>query len=92
VGLTAAGGFAGHVVSGHWDWRTSLILAVVVFTGSQIGARLLLSLDKKKMKKLFGWFLSGIAALMVIKNLPPGSFDWICQLTHDTQTWWNKQN
>jgi hypothetical protein len=27
VGTTAAGGLAGHVMSGHWDWRASLILA-----------------------------------------------------------------
>ncbi len=87
VGLTAAGGFAGHVVSGHWDWRTSLVLAVVVFAGSQIGARLSLSLDKKRMKKLFGWFLLGIAALMISNNLPPDILQRISQLIQETQIW-----
>ena len=67
VGLTAAGGFAGHVASGHWDWTTSLILAVAVFAGGQIGARKSLGLDKKKMEKGFGWFLLAIATLMVLK-------------------------
>ena len=70
VGLTAAGGFAGHMVAGHWDWKTSLILGVAVFIGGQIGARKALSIDKKKMKKLFGWFLLIIALLMVLKNMP----------------------
>ncbi len=70
VGLTAAGGFAGHLVAGHWDWKTSLILGVAVFIGGQIGARKALSIDKKKMKKLFGWFLLMIAGLMAFKNLP----------------------
>lgn len=69
VGMTAAGGFAGHVASGHWDWRTSLILAVAVFIGGQIGSRISVGLDKKKLKKGFGWFLMVIALLMTIKAL-----------------------
>lgn len=67
VGLTAVGGFLGHLVSGHWDWRTSLVLAVGVFVGAQIGARKALGIDKKKMEKAFGWFLFAIGALMVIR-------------------------
>jgi uncharacterized membrane protein YfcA len=67
VGLTAAGGFAGHVASGHWDWRTSLILAVVVFAGGQIGARMSIGVDRKKMKKGFGWFLFAVALVMCLK-------------------------
>jgi len=67
VGLTAAGGFAGHVASGHWDWKISLILAVAVFVGGQIGARISVGVNKRKMKVLFGYFLFAIAALMVGK-------------------------
>ncbi len=69
VGLTAAGGFAGHVASGHWDWRASLILAVAVFVGGQIGARVSIGVDRKKIKKGFGWFLFAIATLMCAKAL-----------------------
>jgi uncharacterized protein len=68
VGLTAAGGFAGHLAIGHWDWKTSMMLGLAVFIGGQIGARKALALDKKKMKKLFGWFLLCIALIMVLKN------------------------
>ncbi len=68
VGLTAIGGFAGHLVAGHWDWKTSLMLGLAVFIGGQIGARKALAIDKKKMKKMFGWFLLIIASLMIIKN------------------------
>ncbi len=67
VGITAAGGFAGHLASGHWDWRTSLVLAVAVFAGGQIGSRISLGLDKKKLKKGFGWFLLLIASLMIAR-------------------------
>lgn len=69
VGVTAAGGFAGHAAVGHWDWRTSLLLAIAVFIGAQIGARKAIGIDKKKMKKAFGWFLLAIATLMVGKAL-----------------------
>ena len=81
VGLTATGGFAGHLVAGHWDWKTSLILGVAVFIGGQIGARKALSIDKKKMKKLFGWFLLGIALLMVLKNSPSLSISSVIEFT-----------
>lgn len=69
VGLTASGGFAGHLLNGHWDWRISLILAVAVFVGGQIGSRLTVKLDKAKLKKGFGWFLLVIAATMIFKAL-----------------------
>jgi len=64
VGFTAASGFTGHVVNGHWDWRTSLVLAVTVFVGGQIGSRISVVLDTKKLKKGFGWFLLVVAAMM----------------------------
>jgi len=69
VGLTAAGGFAGHVASGHWDWRMSLVLAVAVFVGGQIGARISLGIDRNKIKTGFGWFLFAIALVMITKAL-----------------------
>ena len=55
---------AGHVTGGHWDWRTSLALALAVFVGGQIGSRISVGLDKNKLKKGFGWFLLAIAAMM----------------------------
>jgi uncharacterized membrane protein YfcA len=69
VGLTASGGFAGHLVTGHWDWRMSLILAAAVFVGGQIGSRLTLKVNKAMLKKVFGWFLLVIAGTMVLKAL-----------------------
>ena len=68
VGITALGGFSGHLVAGHWHWRLSLVLAVAVFLGGQIGARRALNLGRNRMKKVFGWFLLCIAVVMVAKN------------------------
>ena len=67
VGLTAAGGFAGHVAAGHWDWKTSLLLGVAVFAGGQIGARLSIGINKQKLQKGFGWFMVLVSLLMLIR-------------------------
>ncbi len=69
VGLTASGGFAGHLLHGCWDSKLSLVLAAAVFIGGQIGSRLTVRLDKRKLKVGFGWFLLVIAATMVFKAL-----------------------
>jgi len=66
VGLTAAGGFAGHVAVGHWNAKTSIILAVAVVIGAQVGARLSIGVDPDRLKKAFGWFLLAVAALMAV--------------------------
>ena len=75
IGVTASTGFAGHVMNGHWDWRMSLALAVAVFVGAQIGARFSLKINKETLKRVFGWFLVAIAAIMVLKGIGvfPGS-------------------
>jgi uncharacterized membrane protein YfcA len=67
IGLTAAAGFSGHVVSGHWDWRLSLLLAGVVFIGGQIGSRISVRLNRQKLKYGFGWFLLCVALLMICR-------------------------
>jgi uncharacterized membrane protein YfcA len=67
VGLTSAGGFTGHVISGHWDWKLSLILSIAVFIGGQIGARISIRANKQKLKVAFGWFLLAIAVSMLLK-------------------------
>jgi uncharacterized membrane protein YfcA len=69
VGLTAGGGFAGHLLSGHWDWRISLILAGAVFVGAQVGSRLTIKMDNTRLKKALGWFLVFIAVTMVFKAI-----------------------
>jgi len=69
VSLTAAGGLAGHLVSGHMDWPATLVLAVGVVAGAQIGSRMGVKLDKKKMKKGFGWFLFAMAAVITLREV-----------------------
>jgi uncharacterized protein len=69
VGITATTGFAGHAINGHWNWQLSLMFAVAVFVGAQIGARFSLNVNEKTLKKAFGYFLVAIAGIMVLKGL-----------------------
>ena len=69
VGVTAGGGFAGHVLRGHWNWKLSLVLAAAAFVGGQIGSRLTVKVPGRRLKVGFGWFLIVIAATMVIRAL-----------------------
>lgn len=69
VGVTALGGFSGHLMAGHWDWKMSLILAPGVFIGAWIGAHTMLKIEKKKLKFTFGIFVLLLAATLVTKIL-----------------------
>ncbi len=48
VGLTAAGGFAGHLTAGHWDWKTSLMLGIAVLSVDKSGPEKPCPLIKRK--------------------------------------------
>ncbi len=67
VGLTAASGFSGHLFAGHWDWRTSILLAVIVFLGARLGAQLSVQTDKRLIQRFFGLVLMTLAGLMVAR-------------------------
>jgi len=69
VGLTATGGFAGHLAAGHFDWRIALALVPAIFLGAQIGSRTSVKIDKSKMKTFFGYFLAVLAAFLAIRTV-----------------------
>jgi uncharacterized protein len=68
VGLTASGGFLGHLVAGHFDWKVALILMPGIFIGAQIGSRTSVKADKTKMKRFFGYVLAALAVFLIIRN------------------------
>jgi len=69
VGITSVGGFSGHFLAGHWDWKLSLILSPGVLVGAGLGARFMLGLEKAHLKKIFGIFMFLIAAGMILKMI-----------------------
>lgn len=72
VGITATGGFIGHASVGHWDWRTSLVAAMAVFFGAQIGSRLSVKENEEQLTTVLGWFLLLAAALIALRAAWPG--------------------
>lgn len=65
VGVTSLGGFTGHALKGHFDVERSLILALFVFIGGQIGSRWSIATDRKTLKKGCGLLLIIIALSML---------------------------
>ncbi len=68
VGLTATGGFFGHLAAGHFDWRIAVILVPGIFLGAQIGARTSVQVDKTKLKRFFGIALFVLAVFLVLRT------------------------
>ena len=67
VGITALFGFWGHFFAGHFELKTALILALVVFAGAQAGSRISIKVDKILLKKIYAIFLFLISAWMLMK-------------------------
>jgi len=66
AGITALFGFWGHYFAGHFEPKIALILALVVFTGAQVGSRTSIKVDKILLKKIYSIFLFLISALMMV--------------------------
>jgi len=67
AGLTAVAGFCGHLLAGHWDWRTSVLLAGGVFLGARLGAHVTTQIDKRRIQSIFGGILLILAGLMLVR-------------------------
>ncbi len=66
VGITALFGFWGHSFAGHFEPKISLILALVVFTGAQLGSRISIKVDKILLRRIYATFLFIISAWMMV--------------------------
>ena len=69
VAVTALSGLAGHAVNGQVDWRVGLVLAVAAVAGGLLGSRISISMNKARLKKVFGLIVWLIAIRMVIQLL-----------------------
>jgi uncharacterized membrane protein YfcA len=69
VGVTALGGFAGHLAQGHFDWRMALMLAPGVFAGAWLGAHTMLRIDRELLKKIFGIAMFLIASGLIVRMI-----------------------
>jgi uncharacterized membrane protein YfcA len=68
VGLTAAAGLLGHISAGGFDWTAALLLAIPVFIGGQIGSRLSIHSNARRLEKWFGVFVLLIAFISMLRT------------------------
>ena len=65
VGATALTGLVGHLLQGHLDLHLALPLSAGVLVGSQIGPRLSVKTDRRRLKKYFAFLMLAIAVWLV---------------------------
>jgi len=69
VAVTALSGLAGHAVSGQVDWHLGLVLAVVAVAGGLLGSKISISMNKARLKQMFGVIIWLIAVRMLVQLL-----------------------
>lgn len=69
VCLTGTFGFIGGAMAGRFTPSTGLLLAFSGFLGAQVGPRVMVRLDKNRLRQVFIVFLYIVAALMVYRGI-----------------------
>lgn len=69
VCLTGTFGFIGGAMAGRFTPSTGLLLAFSGFLGAQVGPRVMVRLDKNRLRQVFIVFLYIVAALMVYSGI-----------------------
>ena len=67
VAVTALFGLAGHALHGNVPWQSGAILAAAAVAGGLLGGRISLSVDKTRLKRLFGFVVLLIAARLLFR-------------------------
>lgn len=65
IGLTSLAGFLGHVSSGDVRWGYAAVGAAAVFLGGQLGARLVLHVPQKAVRRVFAVVLVALGCWIV---------------------------
>jgi uncharacterized membrane protein YfcA len=67
VGITALGGFTGHLIQGEFDWYTSCVLAVLAFVGARLGSQASVLINTKNLKRTCGVILLVVACTLLFQ-------------------------
>jgi hypothetical protein len=71
VAVTAFSGVAGHALHGQVEWQTGMILAIAAIIGGLVGSHISVSMNKVKLKKVFGVVVWIIAIRLLVQLLTP---------------------
>jgi len=67
VAVTAMFGLAGHVFNSQVNWHVGLALAVVAVAGGLLGSHISISMDKERLKRIFGVIVWLVAIRIVFQ-------------------------
>jgi uncharacterized protein len=65
IGITALTGFIGQFLRGHFDPHLTIVLALGVLLGSQIGPRLAIKIERGRLQKYFALLLVAISLWLI---------------------------
>jgi hypothetical protein len=71
ISMQSFAGLAGHLATEHIDWRLGGLVTAAAVVGALIGGRLVAFIDPAALRKLFGWFVLLMAALMLAEEVHP---------------------
>ena len=71
VTFSGTSSFVSHIATAAQpDWLLWILCAVSVFTGSQIGSRLMvMKLKPESVRLIFGGVLLGVAIILIVKDV-----------------------
>jgi uncharacterized membrane protein YfcA len=70
ITLQSTAGLLGHLHRVHIDWPLTLAITALAITGSLAGARLADRIPAQVLRTSFGWFLTAMAALVLVEQAP----------------------
>ena len=70
ITLQASAGLLGHLQHASIDWPLTLAMTALAIVGSLAGVRLAARVPAQLLRTSFGWFLIGMAALVLLDQAP----------------------
>jgi uncharacterized membrane protein YfcA len=71
ISMQSFAGLAGHLSSGHIDWRLAAFVTVAAVLGALIGGRLINFFNPATLRQAFGWFVLLMASLILAREVDP---------------------
>lgn len=71
IAMNSFAGFAGYLSSVHIDWSLAGMVIAAAVVGALIGARFAGRVDPELLRKGFGWFVLGMASVILGEEIHP---------------------
>ncbi len=76
ISMNTLSGFASYATAITIDWRVTLLITGGAVVGALVGSRLAGRLSAETLRKAFGWFVLGMAGVMLTQETGPAVLDF----------------